>query len=356
MGVTMVRNESPFCGVKQTVSVGLVCLLANASVAQTDSQRPVRIAGSAYLGDLPTFVAEHRGLFDAQGLEATVTHGEAGRGNMALLRAGETDFALMALTPLVLDRFADADPGQPDDPVILASLLQSYELTSVTTSPDFGVHRPSDFRGRRIAFEPRTSTEFVWWLFEKFHALGHDSVQRVELSIAEMPEALASGRIDGAVLPEPWGSQLENMVDRSGKIALRRFDARELYAGRWVLVTTRGRVRNSPDIARRVLGAYQQAIEFIERQPDDAIALYERSVNATDRIAPERWESLDYHIGLDWSLIAGLRQQIRWAMETRFDERRAPVPVLDFIAAGPLNQGWPHSVHIPAGDEAGEMR
>lgn len=322
-------------------------LIAGAAMADSNSDRSVRIAGAVYLGDLATHVADARGLFAAHGLAAAVEYNDSGKQNMARLRAGAVDFALMALTPLVLDRFADADPGQADDPVILANLLQSYELTQIVVVDDSGALRPGELRDRRVAVAQGTGAEFVWWLFEQFRGLEHSMVETVSIPFPDTAEALISGRVTAAVLPEPWASLLEARFKRSGARRLSRLDMRSLYSDRWVIVTTRRYARQHPELCRDVLAAYRQATEFIERAPADAISIYEAAAGATDGILAERWESLDYDISLDWALIAGLQEQFRWAVAAGYETLAGPLRVLDLIDPDPLRDVRPGAVHIP---------
>lgn len=321
-------------------------LFACGDAAELEAQRAVRIAGAVYLGDLPTVVADQRGFFAAYGLEAEVEFSDSGKRNMARLRAGEVDFALMTLTPFVLDRLADPDPHQPDDPVILANLLHSSELTQILVYSDAGVERPADLDGLRVAFERGTNTEFVWWLFEQFHGIDRASIRPVSIPFSATPEALLSGRLDAAVLPEPWASRVEAQVRRSGKRPLRRFDARNLYSGKWVIVTTRRHVREHRQECRDVLAAYHRAMEFIERKPAVAIAIYQNRAESADHVLARHWDALDYGINLDWTLIAGLQEQFRWARQVGYHNAGGPVRVLDLIEAGPLHEVWPEAVHL----------
>jgi len=264
------------------------------------------------------------------------------------LRAGETDFALMALTPLVLDRLADPDPGGPDDPVILTSLLQTNALTAIVAGPDSGIERPADLAGLRVAFERGTNTEFVWWLFEQVHQIDPSSIETASIPFSETPEAVASGRVDAAVMPEPWASQLETRLKANGRSPVRRFDTRNLYAGRWVLVTTRRHVLQRGEACRKLLAAYRKAVEFIERAPADAISIYAENTGATDSILAERWEALDYDLNLDWALIASLQEQLRWARDVGKPDAGAPLRVLELLETGPLREVRADAVKIPA--------
>jgi ABC-type nitrate/sulfonate/bicarbonate transport system substrate-binding protein len=356
---TSARRSRADCQSKgQTISGSAsVCALAAAAIVWVGSvsadsweQRSwpaVRIGGATYLGDLPTHVADNNRLFAEESLRADVQYSESGRHNLARLRAGETDFALMALTPLVLDRLADRDPGQPEDPVILASLLQSYELTAVLARPGTGIERPADLAGRRVGLERGTNTEFVWWLFEQVHRIDPASVRTVSVPFSRAAAALLGSRVDAVVLPEPWASELETRYQQLEDRQPVRFDTHNLYAGRWIIVTTRRHLHERYDTCRRVLSAYRQATEWIERSPQDAISIYAGSTAGSRRNLADRWQALDYDINLDWALVSSLQEQFHWARDRRIEHEADPIHVLDLIEPGPLQQISPAAVKIP---------
>ena len=321
--------------------------LSSIGAADSNASREVRIAGAAYLGDLPTHVAEKRGLFADEGLQAKVHYSESGKQNLMRLRAGETDFALMALTPLVLDYLADEDRGRLDDPVILASLLQSYELTAVLAVPGTGIERPADLAGRRVGFERGANTEFVWWLFEQVHGIDPETMETVSLPFSRSAEAVFSNRVDAVVLPEPWALQLEARYRRIEDVPLQRFDIHNLYAGRWIIVTSRQHVHERRDACRKVLAAYRQASEWIENSPSEAISIYAGSTHSSSRILVERWQALDYDINLDWALVSSLQEQLRWAHDQAIATVAGPRRVLQLIEPGPLREILPDAVNIP---------
>lgn len=340
---------------KATILVFIAYLAPGIAGAEPETQNTVRIAGSIYLGDLPTWVARDRDLFAAHGLEAALEFGDSGSENMQRLRAGDADFALMALTPVLLDRLSGAARGLAGEAVILSSVAQSHELSAVVTSAGRGIIQPTDLRGRRVAVAFGTSTEFLWWLFCHFHGIEHESVERIDVPFSEMPEAMLTGRVDAALIPEPWGSELEDRINDSYPGPLIRFQTRDIYATKWVLVTSRTILRDRPDVARRLLAGYHEAIEFIERDPADALAKYKRSAGVVNEIGPDRWQSLDYDLKLDWSLIANLQQELRWAREAGYDKTGRHLSVLDMIEMGPLLDIRPAAVNLPVGPRSAQQ-
>ncbi len=320
--------------------------------ARAADSAPVRVAGVEYLGDVPTVIAEHAGLFARHGLDVEIAFNQSGKGNLERLRAGETDFALMALTPLVLDRLADSSPGEPDDPVILASLVHSIRLIHVVAPVSGPVQRPADLRERRVGLRKGTNAEFAWWLFAHFHGFDPADVALVDYPVARIPHALRDGEIDAAVIWEPWLSRLR----ASDAEAFRSFPASSGYTAKWVLVTTREIARNQPERCRAMLAAYRDAIASIDQDPEAAITVYAERAGIAEDILRRNWPALDYQLNLKWSVLATLQQQIDWALRTGDWPAADAIRVLDFVDAAALRGLDPSIVGIPGGSTNTESR
>jgi ABC-type nitrate/sulfonate/bicarbonate transport system substrate-binding protein len=323
----------------------LVLLSPGADLAWAADSAPVRVAGVDYLADLPTVIALHEGLFAPHGLDADVEFNDSGRRNLERLRAGETDFALMALAPIVLDRLADPSPGEADDPVILASLVHSTRLNHVVVPVPGPVEHPADLRGRRVGLRKGTDAEFVWWLFAHFHGFDPASVELVDYAVARIPQALREGEVAAAVIWEPWLSRLRE----PGGAAFRSFSGSNIYDAQWVLVTTRASAREQPGRSRAVLAAYRDAIASIHRDPEAAINVYARHADIPEEILRHNWPALDYALNLRWSFLANLQQQVDWGVRAGHGHATDRIAVLDLIDTTALRGLDPFVVAIPPG-------
>lgn len=335
------------CG-RATVGLVLAALLAGAAAG--DAGTVTRIDGVMYLGDLPTVVADKRGFFGRQNVNAEVSYRFSGERSPERLRSGRADFALMALTPLVMDLLADPNPGQPDDPVILASLVHSTRLNQVVALADSGFGQPVELRGQRIGLMKGTNAEFVWWLFAAYNGFGPESATLVNRSIEALPDALIDGEIDAAVIWEPWTSRLQHRVaDR-----LISFAGSNVYTAKWVLVAPRRIVEQQPELSRAVLTAYREAIGYIDRQPEAAMRLYAGHAGVEMAMLRDNWDALVYELSLDWSLVATLQQQLDWARRAGYQLVSGEPEVLAMMDPGPLRLVEPGAVGIPAAPGSGE--
>lgn len=331
--------------------ITLSCLLGWQSVSAPayadDPKESVRIAGARYLGDVPTAVADALGLFAEHGIRAEIQYNASGQSSLAQLRSGEADFALTALTPVVLDRLADHKPREPGDPVILASLSHSSQLTKLLVRTDVEVDQPSDLAGKRVAVQCGTNADFAWSLFQQYHGLDASSVQKVCMAFDKTPEALQAGRVDAAVLPAPWSYEASANLQAHDGSELREFDLSSIYTGAWVILTSRRFLDEHLELSSRVLSAYRDAIEIIERKPDEALTAYNKKGNHHYKVQGWEWEALDYDINLTWVLLSGIRQQLHWAWRSEPTRQKEEVHILELIDSRSLYRIQPNAVHIP---------
>jgi ABC-type nitrate/sulfonate/bicarbonate transport system substrate-binding protein len=310
------------------------------------SESPVRLAGVVYLGDLPTLIADERGLFERAGVDAAVTYGRSGKENLARLRAGDVDFALMALTPAVLDLLGDSSPGGREDPVIMASLVHSGLLNKVVTLRRSELDRMEELAGRRVGLMAGTNAEVAWWIFSAYHGFAPDAVEVLDLPVDALTDALLAGTVDAAVLWEPWASRLASRVPDGINVLA----GSDLYVAKWILVTRRGTVAARPALCRALLRAYQEAIGHIQRHPVDALRTYARKL-AVDAapLAPESAAAVPFYaLNLDWSLVSSLQQQLAWARAAGYERDASARSVMQLIAPGPLKAVDRSAVTIPA--------
>lgn len=307
--------------------------MALAAPAAADA---LRLRGVEYIGDLPTYFVERAGRLGAD--DVVIDYGRSGADNLKALRAGEIDFGLMAMTPLVFDALLNPDPGQPDDPVILASLSHAQPLIQIVIRSDGGAPDPAWLHGRRIAVQPRTNAAYIWALFAEAHGLDRDRIAVAHMSSAEMPAAFAAGEIDAAVLWEPWTAQIEAA----------QFSVDGLYVSRWLLVGRRSAVEAESARVAVILRAYVEAVREIQRRPDRAAeAIAARwPLRAVDPGA--LGDSLVFNVSLDWSLFRSFRQQLDWARAEAGDAADAAAPAfLDLIDPRPLRAVSPSAVRLP---------
>ena len=251
----------------------------------------------------------------------------------------------MAVTPLALDRLADGSPGGGDDPVIVGNLLHASTFNRVVVPAGSPVEEPVDLAGATVAVAEGTNAEMVWDLFLAVHDLDADRITVHDYAPADVGSAMEQGHVDAAVVWEPWRARLRERI--SGGV--RTLPGDIAYAGKWLLVTRRSLVTEQPAQVQGVLSAYADAIEFVKRQPETALALYADHAGVTTQALQPAWDALDYELSMDWSEVAALQQHLAWArLRPATIIANAEPSVLDLLAPGPLRSVQSRSVALPA--------
>lgn len=323
---------------RATALLGAISVWISAAVAS--QAEPLRITGAEYPGDLPTLIAERDGHFASTGTEFSVTRGPSGSENLKALRAGETDFALMAMTPLALDVLADPDPGQPDDPVILANLSHARPLIRILRL-DAGSEAPdASLAGLRVGVPRGTNADYAWHLFRSINDIGPDEVTVVDMRAQDMAAGLEIGRIDVAVLWDPWARDLKAQYgDRISELP-----RSEIYVSRWLLVARRETVERETTATLDILRAYKAAVDWIQVNPEAAQAAMSGSGDVGPDANPK---PMIFDVTLDWTLFTSFRQKTIWARSQGHPDAGASPGFLDMIAGGPLAAIAPGAVLLP---------
>lgn len=328
----------------------LLVLCGLLQVSDTLAERePVSIAGSKWVADAPTKVADGLGLFNEghPGPPIRVDNLDSGKDALASLIEGDSTFALAASTPIaksLLDWHLAQVPADFPQLAILASVSQSNRTHVVIADGTLGIERPADLAGKRVGVMLDTSGHFGWTRFLQFHGLDPSDITLVDLPVDEHMEAMKSGRIDASVLWEPWASRLREFLGDDARL----FTTRHLYAVNWLLVTRHDVLVSHPALASRVLNAYRNATRFIDSQPVRAREIHAKA-STLDAQAIEQLETgIIWSVGLNWAVLADLEAQFEWLASRRGLPVQATPAPYDYLVAAPLSDVAPRRITLPS--------
>ncbi|MDR1096302.1 MAG: ABC transporter substrate-binding protein [Spirochaetaceae bacterium] len=163
----------------------------------------------------------------------------------------------------------------------VAAVVGTGMLSLLTSDPD--IAKIEDLRGKHIAVAGQGAVpEFVFRKILTAHGLSPDADVTLDFSLAypEIAQSLIAGRIQTALLPEPFAT-----MARSGQTALRSpADVQE----EWVkaggaanypmtaLVVDGAFAAEHPAFMKALLAAYKNSIEWVRANPAEAGALAEK--------------------------------------------------------------------------------
>jgi len=311
-----------------------------------DQPAAVRIAGSAWIGDAPTRLADHLDLFN-QGRKVSEPRIEvlqfgSGHDAVVALMRGEAEFALGATTPVAVALMGEMGEAG-NRPVVLASLALSNRSHRIVVLPESGIRQPQDIQGRRVGVMMGTSSHFGWFHFSRFHGLDESSVELVDLPVSAMAEAMLNGRIDAAVVWDPWDVELA----RATGTTLIEFPLDAIYTVNWLLLADRQLAMSQPELLERVLHGYQAALARMDSRSDETLSLLAGLFDTDVDSFLARTDGLLWRLGMNWSVLVSLGAQFDWlTAQPAFGQQPAPSPS-DYLLGEPLRRLSPRLVTVP---------
>ncbi len=254
------------------VRIGLALLLIPVMLLAPHPSRaatPTRVGYVAVSSDAGIYIAMDKGYFKEQGLEISLERLSTGSDQMALLGAGQLNIATGGVSPTL---FNAVSRGLPIAVVAdKGSLRKGFGFTVLVVRKalvDSGQFKEvRDLRGRTVAAINAVSPLlFGMSLLFKRAGMSLTDVRIEYIDISDQVAAMANGKIDAAVMVEPFATAAESRG--IGKI-ITPFDqvmpdfpiALIFYNTRWA--------REHQDDARRWMVAYVKALRYYNRSLKD---------------------------------------------------------------------------------------
>ncbi len=223
------------------------------------------------LSNLPLFVAEGAGLFEAEGLEVEVPRFTTLSSSADILESGLSELGTVAFTEPLIDAF------WPNPPIIVGgsglmgiTIMAQPEITSV-----------GQLKGLKAGTFRRDPMEVLLHDALATHGLGFGDLEIVYLDdIDDALDAFESRRIDAITLAEPHASRIR----RLGAVQLS--DGTELWGNPFpdtVLVATAGFLAAKPDLVSAALRAMIRAEQMIAADPSGMLDYAARHYPGYDR-------------------------------------------------------------------------
>jgi NitT/TauT family transport system substrate-binding protein len=170
-----------------------------------------------------------------------------------------------------------------------------------------GITRPADLEGTRIATPALGNTQDValrsWLADQGFETdtEGGGDVSILPQENSQTLETFVAGGIDGAWVPEPWATRLQQEGDGTVLVDEADLWPEGEYVTTHLLVRTEY-LRDNPEVVERLLEGHVEATDFVNADGEKAKRLVNQGIEAITgkTIAPEvidaAWENLTFTV------------------------------------------------------------
>ncbi|SHJ26929.1 NitT/TauT family transport system substrate-binding protein [Desulfofundulus thermosubterraneus DSM 16057] len=185
-----------------------------------------------------------------------------------------------------------ASKGEP----VVAVCGLCNKCSALVVRKDSEIHKPSDLKGKKIAYVPGTMHHVL--LLEVLRRAGLDPEKDVHLTrvdFFDMGQALSQGAVDAFLSGEPYPSLA--VVNGYGRILAYPYYGEDVGTINAVMITTRDKIKNNRRLIQQLVNAHAMATEQLKNRPEEWLNLASRF--GTDR------KVLDIAVGnmeLAWDL------------------------------------------------------
>jgi len=265
----------------------------------------VVIALPTQLNSATVIVASSRGLFRDAGVDVVTQPFLLGKDALKSVIDGAADMALVADTPFIFARLGG------NDVAILASVSRARRALAIVARKDRGIAQVRDLEGKSIGLTMGTNFTYFLDAMLQVNRVASDKVRLQDLKTDEVVDAFKAGRVDAAVVFQPYLARLQAEMGPSMNV----FHGEDLYAFRFLLVAKPAYIASHSGEIRRVLTALIAANASIHADPAAARQAVGQVVKVDDATMSRLFDPDDYVVSLDQAMLIAMDDQTRWAMK-----------------------------------------
>lgn len=281
-------------------------------------------------------IAEAKGYFAEEGLNATIKTTPTGYEAITQVLQGEADVASAAETPIARTL------AEGKQIKVIATMFSSQWNSGLVVRKDHGITKPADLKGKRIGFIFGTATHYELETFLAFHNIALDSISMVPGKPDEIENAIVSGKVDAASIWTPYLTRIQQKLGNNAET----FSPKEFYSEMTNLVVRSDYPTRNRDETDRLLRALHKAESFGKSDPDEAVSIIASTSGFDASALRGHDEPLTHELTLKQSLLLATENQVRWYFR-RGMVPKGPFPdVLQAFETEPLRAIKPAGVTI----------
>ncbi|MFE2287072.1 ABC transporter substrate-binding protein [Streptomyces sp. NPDC059443] len=182
----------------------------------------VSLAASDYLGGAPVHVAEERGLWSAEGIDATVTTQPTGRDALNAVLGGQAQLGVVGDLPAVTAALGGRE-------LRIVADLSRFDDWRLLTRTDRQITGFAALKGRKVGVPQGTNVEYALSRMLASAQLTAADVTVVNLAPNQVTSALARGDVDaGVTFPSFYDAARTALGDRYAELPFTGYTARTL--------------------------------------------------------------------------------------------------------------------------------
>ena len=241
-----------------------------------DAGVTVRIGVLQIADSFPLYVAEQEGLFEKHGVDVEIIEFQSASDQSVAYEAGELDGMM---TDMIVQSLVNKSSGEDGMKTVAMAFGgdASEGRFLVASSPDSGIREPSQLAGKKIGISENTMMEYLVGSYLEDLDIDLSTVEFVNIpKLTLRLDLLMEGSdIQAAILPDPLAIEAESrgcfpVIDdtKLGK-----------NYSQSVVTLRSSLIGDGKGTLQAFVGAYNEAIEMINADPDSFLELFYEKAN-----------------------------------------------------------------------------
>lgn len=281
-------------------------------------------------------IAEKKGFFKDEGLDASVKYFPSGGDLMAAFVGGSVDFGSSGAIPILTLRAR---------PFPLKVIAQTSDISGAQhLVVKEGVNSLKELKGKKIGVMLGTASEALYKSILREYELDANAFTVINMAPTDMTTAFVRGDVDAIVLWEPAASSARDLG--KGKVLISgTYDFRgknrvsnRIYGDHAMLFTNEETLKNREKEAAAVIRAIQKASKFIETNRDEAINILADQYKISPKKIGEILEMNNYSLEINDELVSDLNTLSEFLLTSkRISVHNDPMEMIDTSLLRKLN-------------------
>jgi ABC-type nitrate/sulfonate/bicarbonate transport system substrate-binding protein len=305
---------------------------------ERDTGKLETIRIGAYKGELATlvWVAESEGFFAKHGLKAQVTGFESGVAAVAALTTGTQDVATAADSVFVSESLGN------NSKLGILGVIALSDSIEIIARIDRGISSPADLKGKKIALTSKSPANYFLDRYLLYQHVDPRTVTIVDLPPLKLIEAILNGRVDAAIIWEPYARNIKQKLAGNALSWPAQSD-QQFY---FLLICGTDFAEKRPEAAKKMFRALTDAEVLVRKDPTRAQQALARRLALDERYLVSVWSKHIIRLSLDQSLFVAMEDQTRHAIARGVAPGGKPLNYLKSIYQEPLAAVRPDAVTL----------
>jgi ABC-type nitrate/sulfonate/bicarbonate transport system substrate-binding protein len=265
-------------------------------------------------------IAEEKGYFKDNGLDAQVFEYESGPPAIAALLAGDVDVAVAADFVGVRNIFTNPQ-------LKIITQASQHTVFYLLARKDKGIKGPSDMKGKTVGVTRKSAGEFYLGQFLIYNNLRLTDIKIIDLTPSQIINQLESGQLDAAVIFDPHAYNLAKKLGNQVSLWSAQGN-QKIFA---LTYSTDEFTQKHPEIIVKYLRSLIQAEEYTTEYPLEAQKIIAKKLHYENAYVKHMWENFIFTHGLDQALLLTMEDEARWVINNGLIDQKTVPNYLNFI-------------------------